>query len=57
MIIKYIGSLRPGVETPDGVRFDYDKPVEVAEELAKELLARGDFKPGKVPKERGEVNA
>ncbi|MDI6872100.1 MAG: hypothetical protein QME79_12305 [Bacillota bacterium] len=50
-LIKYVGPQRPGVETPEGTRFEYDRAVEVPDELAKELLKRPDFKPAKAPKE------
>ncbi len=50
-LIRYVGPIRPGVETPQGLVLEHDKPVEVPDELAKELLKRGDFKPAKAPKE------
>jgi hypothetical protein len=54
VLIKYVGPVRPGVETPEGVLFEYDKPVEVPDDQAKALIKTGDFKPAR-PK-KGEVS-
>lgn len=44
MLVKYVGPERPGVETARGLRFDYDKPVEVSEEIGQQLIKQNDFK-------------
>jgi hypothetical protein len=49
-LIRYVGPVRPGVETAGGLVLEHDKPTEVPDEVAKELLKRDDFKPAKAPK-------